>query len=147
MCCSSCIPATACSTHLRLSPVLILTVRTAPPAGCETEGARLLRAICARLPDPAAIPALFDALAGTGNASVSTFELLSSGCVRALKSYLQVDRRGGVVGSGGASGWLSRWQTSSRAAALRMHGRRDCVVLPATWFSLRPACFFRCTGC
>lgn len=59
-------------------------------AGCETEGARLLRDICARLPDPDAIPALFEALAGTGNASVSTFELLSSGCLRALKAYLQV---------------------------------------------------------
>ncbi len=59
-------------------------------AGCETEGARLLRDICARLPsDPAALGALFDALGGAGNASISTFELLSSGSVAALRDYLQ----------------------------------------------------------
>lgn len=113
-----------------------------PPAGCETEGARLLRAICARLPDPAAIPALFDALAGTGNASVSTFELLSSGCVRALKSYLQVGRRGGGVGSKGASGWSSRWQAQGSCFKDEWAAALDCVILPATWFSLRGACCF-----
>ena len=42
-----------------------------------------------RLPDPAAVPALLDTLAGTGNASVSTFELLSSGAVASLRGYLQ----------------------------------------------------------
>ncbi|KAL4436702.1 hypothetical protein ABPG75_003841 [Micractinium tetrahymenae] len=58
--------------------------------GCETEGARLLRDICARLPsDPAAVGAVLDALGGAGNASVSTFELLSSGSVAALRDYLQ----------------------------------------------------------
>ncbi|KAL4435190.1 hypothetical protein ABPG77_001872 [Micractinium sp. CCAP 211/92] len=58
--------------------------------GCETEGARLLRDICACLPsDPAALGALFDALGGAGNASISTFELLSSGSVAALRDYLQ----------------------------------------------------------
>lgn len=61
-----------------------------PLAGCETEGARLLRDICARLPDPAAVTALLEALAeGSGPAAITTFELLSSGTVAALKRYLQ----------------------------------------------------------
>ncbi len=49
----------------------------------------MLTGICQRLPDPAAVEALMEALAGTGNASVSTFELLSSGTVKALRKYLQ----------------------------------------------------------
>lgn len=90
-------------SHLSSSPC-------APcPAGCETEGARLLRSICGRLPDPGAIPALLAALAGTGNASVSTFELLSSGCVRALKGYLQVGRGRGRPGRCGLRWVGMRW--------------------------------------
>lgn len=58
-------------------------------AGCETEGTLLLRDICTRLPDPTAIASLLDALGGSGNASISTFELLSSGAVHQLKAYLQ----------------------------------------------------------
>ena len=50
----------------------------------------MLRDICARLPDPAAVTALLEALAeGSGPAAITTFELLSSGTVAGLKRYLQ----------------------------------------------------------
>lgn len=72
----------------RPSPTLLPTLLS--PAGCETEGARLLRDICARLPDPSAVTALLEALSeGSGPSAITTFELLSSGCVAALKRYLQ----------------------------------------------------------
>lgn len=96
-----CRPRALCAATSPLLPATQHSRHHATPAGCETEGARLLRDICARLPDPAAVPALFEALAGTGNASVSTFELLSSGCVRALKAYLQVGAWGWPEG-----GWM-----------------------------------------
>jgi E3 ubiquitin-protein ligase TRIP12 len=65
------------------SPPLLLA-----PTGCDTEGVRLLSAICSRLPDTTAVSDLLTALAATGNDSVSTFELLSSGAVRSLYEYL-----------------------------------------------------------
>lgn len=49
----------------------------------------MLRDICAQLPASGAVPALLAALAGTGNSSISNFELLSSGAVKALRCYLQ----------------------------------------------------------
>lgn len=52
---------------------------------------RLLRDICARLPHPSAVAALLEALGGSGASSISTFELLSSGAVAALRAYLQGD--------------------------------------------------------
>lgn len=60
-------------------------------AGCATDGMRALTDICARFPEEAAISDLLRTLAVTGDASVSTFELLSSGTVRALRVYLQGD--------------------------------------------------------
>ncbi|PSC70280.1 E3 ubiquitin-ligase UPL3-like isoform A [Micractinium conductrix] len=59
--------------------------------GCETEVVRLLRDICSKLPDSAAVDTLLGALsgAGAGAAAISTFELLSSGAVAALRRYLQ----------------------------------------------------------
>jgi hypothetical protein len=96
-------------------------------AGCETEGTRLLRDICSRLPEASAVEALLAALAGGGNSSVTTFELLSSGAVKALKGYLQgadltedPDRQlrllqrlgefsGAEAGAMGAGGWGLLW--------------------------------------
>ena len=71
------------------------------PAGCDTEGVRLLREISGRLPDPAAVKALLHALAGTGAAAISTFELLSSGAIEKLATYLH----GGDLGQGDGRHW------------------------------------------
>eukprot|EP00887_Chlorella_sp_A99_P008099 scaffold12.g8099.t1 len=58
--------------------------------GCDTEGVKLLTDACGRLGEgPAAVGALLVALAASGNAAVSTFELLSSGAVAALRVHLQ----------------------------------------------------------
>ncbi len=50
---------------------------------------KLLRGICAKLPDAGAVASLIAALGATGNTSISTFELLNSGTVGALRRYLQ----------------------------------------------------------
>jgi E3 ubiquitin-protein ligase TRIP12 len=57
--------------------------------GCDTEGVRALKHICARLPHPDAIKDMFAALSASGDAEVSTFELLSSGVLHTLRAYLQ----------------------------------------------------------
>lgn len=51
----------------------------------------MLEDVCARLPDPDAVRDLLSVLAATGTDSISTFELLTSGSLRALRSYLQGD--------------------------------------------------------
>lgn len=59
------------------------------PMGCDTAGSRVLAGIAGRLGnDPLAPAALLEALAATGDAAVSTFELLSSGLVEALRAHL-----------------------------------------------------------
>lgn len=96
------------------------------PAGCATEGVRRLADICQRLPsDPGAVGELMAALAGTGNASVSTFELLSSGAVGALKDYLH----------GGWEVLLLLWW--AHYGSLAMHGMKlkGAGAVDSVWFS------------
>jgi hypothetical protein len=50
---------------------------------------RLLRDICSRLPAADAVQALLAGLGGSGSGAISSFELLSSGAVKALRDYLQ----------------------------------------------------------
>jgi len=55
----------------------------------ETEGMRKLRSIGADLGRNGAVKELLTALQDQGPNSISTFEFLSSGAVRQLRSYLQ----------------------------------------------------------
>lgn len=88
--------------------------------GCRTQGVLVLERICERLPDPAAVQELLTALAATGEASISTFELLSSGTLRKLRDYLQGEGLPEVApaaaGDVGDSEETRRWQILERLA-------------------------------
>lgn len=65
----------------------LLNVADGSRIGSETEGMRLLRNICSSLGAEGSVKRLLDALEAEGS-EISTYEFLSSGCVKQLKSYL-----------------------------------------------------------
>lgn len=54
----------------------------------QTDGIKNLSVISSKLPDRSAIHDLLALLSSTGDSSVSSFEFLSSGCLRSLRGYL-----------------------------------------------------------
>ena len=56
--------------------------------GLETEGVKLLRDICQDLDKPGALTRLLEVLHSSQSGDVSTFEFLSSGAVKQLRTYL-----------------------------------------------------------
>jgi hypothetical protein len=97
---------------------------------------RLLRDICARLPAADAVQALLAGLGGSGSGAISSFELLSSGAVKALRDYLQGVDLAGVPDrqerllqrmSEFAGGWLpSVAQSGWHLAAGRLASLHAC---------------------
>lgn len=87
--------------------------------GCRTQGVLVLERICERFPDPAAVQELLTALAATGEASISTFEFLTSGTLCKLHDYLQgegLPKVSPTTGHGGDPEETRRWQILERLA-------------------------------
>jgi E3 ubiquitin-protein ligase TRIP12 len=84
--------------------------------GCRTQGVLVLEKICERLPAPEAVQELLTVLAATGEASISTFEFLTSGTLRKLREYLQGEdlKEAAVVHDGEDFEEARRWQLLQR---------------------------------
>jgi E3 ubiquitin-protein ligase TRIP12 len=92
--------------------------------GCRTQGVLVLEGICERFPDPAAVQELLTVLSATGEASISTFEFLTSGTLKKLREYLQGEGLAAAAAAARTAGIESneseeeyrRWQILERLA-------------------------------
>ena len=91
----------ALATHAARFCVRYFTDKSGKSFGRSTQGVLTLQEICSRLPDPKAVSDLLTALSATGESGISTFEVLMSGTMHALRLYLQGED---IMGSGGGGG-------------------------------------------